>query len=713
MNSNGMTTGRWLLAAVLMTLLSACGGGGGSSDSADEGNGDTDSGEPVPDTTPEAFMLGVQTNAELSTQVLSGIITVAGIDSPAPISITDGEYAIDEGDFTEEAGTIEAGQTVQVRLTSSDTPATTTAATLTIGGVSAGFEVTTVGPPQEVEGFELSQEAIRTLRFSWTDSPGSSHYKLMENPDGESGFTQVGSDIPQGTETLALEIPLLSRFNAEYLLQSCNSLGCVDSSTLTIDAGLNNMIGYIKPDELHHAPFFGSDVSLSADGNTMAVGAGSARQFTGGGGNKVGIVYVFTKTDVGHWQLQQRLRASNFGSDDGFGGAVSLSADGNTLVIGASREDSASAGINGDGTDNSSSNAGAAYIFTLSDGTWTEQAYLKASNTGASDNFGHSVSISDNGSIVAIGAFLESSSSSGVNGEDNNDANRSGAVYVFSREGETWQQDAFIKASNVTGGDRFGVSVSLDGEAQTLAIGSREEDNGATGVTAGLFTGNDVAAKKDSGAVYVFTRDGSNWTQEAYIKASNAEQDDHFGKEVSLSRDGNSLAVAATEEDSLSTGINGDQEDNNAVDSGAVYVFSRTEGLWAQQAYLKASNTDAGDGFGTGLSLSENGDVLAVGATSEASNATGINGNEFDNTAASGAAYVFRRTGSEWAQHAYLKATNTDAGDGFGVAISLSSDGETLAVAANAEDGTATGTQASAEEQADNDGSNTGVVYLY
>ncbi len=559
----------------------------------------------------------------------------------------------------------------------------------------------------------LSFETVKTLRFDWTDVEGATHYILQDNPDGLSGFSPLGDSIAQGTETLALEIPTFARINAEYILQSCNDVDCVDSSTLTIDAGLNNMIGYIKSDELHHAPFFGSDVSLSADGNTMAVGASSARQFTGGDGNKVGIVYVFTKTDVGQWQQQQRLRASNFGSGDGFGSAVSLSADGNTLVIGASPEDSASAGINGDGTDNSSSNAGAAYIFALSDGTWTEQAYLKASNPGASDSFGRSVSISDDGSIVAIGAHLESSSSSGINGEDNNDANRSGAVYVFSREDDTWQQDAFIKASNVTSGDQFGVSVSLDGEAQTLAVGSREEDNSATGVTTGLVTDDAVTTHNNSGAVYLFTRDGSNWTQEAYIKASNTGLDDHFGNEVSLSRDGNTLAVAAPDEDSLSTGINGDQEDNTSTDSGAVYVFGRAESLWTQQAYLKASNTDAGDGFGASLSLSENGDVLAVGATSEASNATGINGNEFDNTAASGAAYVFRRTGSEWAQHAYLKATNTDAGDGFGGATSLSSNGETLAIAARAEDSTATGTQASAEEQADNTGNNTGVIYLY
>lgn len=95
----------------------------------------------------------------------------------------------------------------------------------------------------------------------------------MENPDGESGFTQIGSDIHQGTETLDLEIPLLSRTSAEYILQSCNRLGCVDSSTLTIDDGLNDIIGYIKPSDVHQGTNFGNAVSLSGDGETLAVSA--------------------------------------------------------------------------------------------------------------------------------------------------------------------------------------------------------------------------------------------------------------------------------------------------------------------------------------------------------------------------------------------------------------------------------------------------------
>jgi hypothetical protein len=127
-----------------------------------------------------------------------------------------------------------------------------------------------------------------------------------------------------------------------------------------------------------------------------------------------------------------------------------------------------------------------------------------------------------------------------------------------------------------------------------------------------------------------------------YVKASNTGAYDFFGTSVSLSGDGNTLAVGANQESSAATGINGNQADNTAAYSGAVYVFSRTGSTWAQQAYIKASNTGANDSFGTSVSLSGDGNTLAVGANLESSAATGINGNQADNTTIlSGAVYLY------------------------------------------------------------------------
>ncbi|MDE3220701.1 MAG: FG-GAP repeat protein, partial [Nitrospirota bacterium] len=115
----------------------------------------------------------------------------------------------------------------------------------------------------------------------------------------------------------------------------------------------------------------------------------------------------------------------------------------------------------------------------------------------------------------------------------------------------------------------------------------------------------------------------------------------NFGGYVSIA--GDILAVSARLEDSNATGINGDQGNSNAPDSGAVYLFARSGGTWTQQAYLKASNTNAGDQFGEEIMLSGNTNTLVVGAPHEASSATGVNGNQLDNSALnSGAAYVFQ-----------------------------------------------------------------------
>jgi hypothetical protein len=193
-------------------------------------------------------------------------------------------------------------------------------------------------------------------------------------------------------------------------------------------------------------------------------------------------------------------------------------------------------------------------------------------------------------------------------------------------------QQAYLKASNTEAGDAFGIAVALDGD--TLVVSATGEDSNATGVGGNQADNSAV----DSGAVYVFTRTGGVWTQQAYLKASNTEASDGFGRGLALR--GETLVVGAFSDDSNATGVGGNQADNSASESGAVYVFRRTAGVWAQENYVKASNTEAGDRFRL---VALDGDTLVVGATSEDSNATGVGGNQADNSAsASGAVYVFQ-----------------------------------------------------------------------
>ncbi len=178
----------------------------------------------------------------------------------------------------------------------------------------------------------------------------------------------------------------------------------------------------------------------------------------------------------------------------------------------------------------------------------------------------------------------------------------------------------------------------------------------------------------------------------AYVKASNTDADDYFGRGVALSADGSTLAVSAWQERSAATGVGGDEADDSTFGAGAVYVFVRSGVAWVQQAYLKASNTGALDRFGASLALSADGSILAVGAIGEDSGAIGVGGNQASNTTEqSGAVYVFARTGAAWSQQAYVKASNTGVGDGFGWAVALSGDGATLAVGAPFEDSFSTG----------------------
>ena len=389
-------------------------------------------------------------------------------------------------------------------------------------------------------------------------------------------------------------------------------------------------------------------------------------------------------------------KASTTGPGKNFGFSVALWGD--TLAIGAMNESSGSVGIDGEQHDDSAPRSGAVYVFRRDGDSWKQEAYIKASNTGAEDNFGWEVVLWND--TLAVSAPGEDSGAAGVNGEqDDESAQRAGAVYVLQRTGTSWVQQAYLKASNTDAGDSFGYSLAL--WEDRLAVGALAETSSATGVN-----GNEADdGAPNSGAAYVFRRTNAGWMQEAYLKASNAESEDRFGVNLALGND--TLAVAATWEASSATGVNGDQADNNAPQSGAVYVFRCSENTWAQEAYLKASNAETQDFFGSSLSIWE--DTLAVGAPFEASRATGVNGGQNNNDqAGSGAVYVFRRKDEFWVQEAYLKASNTDAGDWFGIDLSLWKD--MLAVGARMEDGNATGVGG---DQHDNSLTNSGAVYLF
>ena len=470
-------------------------------------------------------------------------------------------------------------------------------------------------------------------------------------------------------------------------------------------------IAYIKASNTGASDSFGS---VAIDGDTLVVGApGEDSDASGINGadndarSASGAVYVFARSGDG-WAQQAYIKASNPDSNDGFGGAVALVGD--TLAVGAVREASAAVGIGGDQSNNQLSGAGAVYVFVRQGTTWTQQAYIKASNTGASDNFGYAVALTgegnwfssdSSGDLLAVGALGERSRATGIDGDQaDNSAPLAGAVYVFRRQGTTWTQDAYIKASNAEPSDTFGASVALSGD--TLAVGAPFEAGGKSGVNPDPTDNTALAA----GAAYVFRRSGGKWAQDAYLKASNTEARDGFG--ITLALSGDLLAVGAAYEGSSARGVNADQADNGAAKAGAVYVFRRDRTAWQQEAYLKASNTGMDDNFGLRLALS--GTTLVVGAAGEDSAGKGPFADQSDNKADfAGAAYVFDRgQDAIWRQAAYLKAPNAQAGDRFGTTVAIS--GNTVFAAAPQEDSAATGVGGDPNNEA---ASNSGAAYAF
>lgn len=721
-------TGRWLgcrrgvgvlfwLATVL--VLVACGGGGP--------DGQPSSNPPInprKNTPPFFTSLNSVTVLENST-VVTRVTASDAENNPITFSLTGG-VDWDRFDIDGQTGELRFKHPVDfeapgdrnlnnyylVEVTASDG----------ISKIWKNWYVTVTGVRLKVE---VKPSFIKTLSFSWNPFSGSTYYKLLVSPDGESGYTQVGTDMTTTHADVIIPVHMTDWINSRYVVEGYNGEGLVfRSDSKEMSSFELDTIGYVKALSTDVEDRFGERVALSADGQTLAVGvSGEDSAATGIGGNQdddsannAGAVYVYARGGA-VWTQQGYIKASNTNADDQFGTSIALSADGQTLVVGATRESSVAKGVDGNQSDNTANRSGAVYVYERVGLKWTQQAYIKASNTGEDDRFGVSVALSADGQTLVVGAQGEASGATGIDGnQQDNSAVGAGAVYVYTRSGSAWTQQAYIKASNTDAFDFFGVNVALSADGQTLAVGAWGEDSAVNGVNRNQLDNT----AEDAGAVYLFTREGAVWTQQAFVKASNAEGanfdtgdfiGDSFGQSVALSADGQSLAVGALFEDSAATGVEGDQRDNTAINAGSVYVYARMGEDWSQQAYIKASNADTEELFGISVAMSAEGQTLIVGAWGESSIATGIAGDQGDNTADNaGAAYVYAREGTAWTQQAYVKAPNTDKEDYYGTSVTLSADGQTLVVGAPGEASAATGIDG---DQVNNEVSGAGAVFLY
>jgi len=509
---------------------------------------------------------------------------------------------------------------------------------------------------------------LKSLDFSWSAVNSATHYRLYENSDGASGFNLIDEfPITQTDYSLSIAVHLTNWSDARYLVEACDTSSCTASADIGINEVMLDTIGYFKAAVDNDPHEFGASVSLSEDGNTLAVGSPLERD-GGDPASPPGKVYIY-HNDGTQWNRQAVIDTEYQDVFDEFGHSVNLSADGNTLAVGAIGEDSNATGVNGDQSDNGSSDSGAVFVFVRDGESWNQQAYIKGSSADDIHQFGSAVALSADGGILA--------------------ASSSSSVFLYGRTGTQWSQWDFLRPVNFSFDDQFGRSLSLSHDGDTLAVGAYLEDGE-----------NDDY--EDAGAVYIFSRTGSpSWLQQAIIRAENPINHARFGWSISLSAGAITLAVGS----------------NYGPAEGQAYVFNWNGNSWTQQAiFAPGFGPDDNQFFGESISLSSDGKLLAVGSKYEASSARGIGGDQSDESSpGAGAVYVYRRTGDSWGPEIFVKPSNTEteAGltfDQFGFSVDVSGDGSTLAVGAPTEDSDARGIGG---DQHNNDEPNAGAVYVY
>ncbi|MCE3252281.1 MAG: hypothetical protein K0Q67_1291 [Cellvibrio sp.] len=453
----------------------------------------------------------------------------------------------------------------------------------------------------------------KVLGFQWSAVEGATFYRLYKHDAVTGGVVQVGGDLTSTQATDEIGVHVHDWVNNYYYVEACNAEGCAKSDLTFTATEMIKAIGYIK--------------------------------------------------------------ASNAESGDFFGWSVALSADGTTLAVGAPSEDSKTVGINGEQTDNDSTNSGAVYVFIKENGIWVQQAYLKASNTEQpnlnpyrvlpNDRFGYKVALSDDGNTLAVSALLEDSPSFGINCNQDNyeitdrgssDASSSinpsddfiaasnldvGAVYIFSRAGSAWTQDAYVKPIFSTlhafAQDpvelRFGETIALSGDGKTLAVGTTSDFIGRSGV----FNFSNISSSDNTSSVSACL--------EFYPSSRSSGS--------STSKSSSSKTSSSSNSSSYKGGAG----------SGAVYLFRLKETGWDEEAHVKASNAQTSDAFGISIALSTDGNTMVVGAIGEDSNALGVNGDQSINTCyyLNESGYVIEPECKQAGKHAVRGAVNNGA----------------------------------------------------
>ena len=338
-------------------------------------------------------------------------------------------------------------------------------------------------------------------------------------------------------------------------------------------------------------------VDTAIDGDTLVIGSNAPE----GIGQKTGAAYVFRRSGT-TWALEAKLVPTPRAARQWFGWTVDI--EGDTIVIGAP------------GDPHAGQWSGAAFIYQRDANGWTQQARLIAPDAQTLDEFGNAVSIS--GDTVAIGAYL-----------DDGSLENSGAVYLFDRNGTSWNLMQKLTAPSEVLDGWYGFDVRLQDD--TLAVGAMFDDE------LGL----------DAGAAFIYGRNGGTWSLEQKLTASDGGAGDTFGFSIAL--DGTTLAV----------GANAHVDGFGPAERGAVYLFDLVGGTWTEQQKLEGPTATTYGIFRFGVTVALEGDRLAIGGQDDGPNPL------------SGAVYVYDRQNGAWSLSRKLNATQPGPDEEFGADVTL------------------------------------------
>ncbi len=340
---------------------------------------------------------------------------------------------------------------------------------------------------------------------------------------------------------------------------------------------------------------------------------------------------------IGFWNVQcsnyeevSFIEAPDKDSGDYFGKGASFSSDGSTLLVGAWLAES---------TDN-----GRAYVFTKSGSSWVHQATLNPIIDGTDtdtngDHFGEDLSLSGDGNIAVVGSPLQ---------ENGGGISDLGAIYVYTRTGSTWDGGVRLLALDRQHDDRLGESVEISEDGKTIIAGAHNEDTGAS----------------NAGAAYIFVESSGTWSQQAKLTDSTPDNNDIFGKDVSISKDGNTVLIGTP------------FDDTNASNAGVAHIYTRTGTTWSFHSTIQHPSPNVNDYFGHSVSLSEDGTVALVSAyTADRSGISNV-----------GASFIFRLSGGTYSYEAELIHSNLNLNDNAGKRSKISGNGKYAIIGAENED---------------------------